>query len=86
MIRALANDIGQKWDQILRQAVFALSTKVSSATSYSPFQLMFGRDQTTPLHLLYDTGEEQVMPGTSTRKHIISISNRSSSSSSSRLL
>ncbi len=76
MIRALAGDTGQKWDQILPQAVFALNTTVSSVTGYSPFQLMFGRDPTTPLHLLYNLKADQEVPGTNTSEYIQAIKQR----------
>ncbi len=76
MIRALMRDTGQKWDQILPQAVFALNTTVSSVTGYSPFQLMFGRDPTTPLHLLYAIEEGKQMPNTNTSEYVQAIKDR----------
>ena len=45
-------EIGKDWDEFLPYACFAYRDAVHSATWYSPFQLLFGRDVRGPLSLL----------------------------------
>ena len=45
-------EIGKDWDEFLPYACFAYRDAVHSATGYSPFQLLFGRDVRGPLSLL----------------------------------
>ena len=45
------------WDEFLPYACFAYRDAVHSATGYSPFQLLFGRDVRGPLSLLIGSGE-----------------------------
>ncbi len=52
-LRALVGENYGSWEDILPQAVFALNTHVSAATGLAPYQLMFGREPSTPLDLLF---------------------------------
>ena len=63
MIRKSSSERTQ-WDLYLPYACFAFRDTTHSATGYTPFQLLFGRDVRGPLSLLYDQLTE---PSTGTR-------------------
>ena len=53
MLRALLADDPESWEDVLPQALFALRTHVSRSTGLAPFQIMFGRDPSQPLDLIF---------------------------------
>ena len=55
IIRALTSceDSDGAWESVLPQALFALRTTVSEATGLSPHQVLFGREASQPLDLLF---------------------------------
>ena len=55
IIRALTNceDSDGAWETVLPQALFALRTTISEATGLSPHQILFGREASQPLDLLF---------------------------------
>ncbi len=64
ILRATMQETGQPWEQLLPQAVFAMNTSVHTSTGISPFRVLFGRDPSTPLHLIYgDPNNRKQYPG-----------------------
>ena len=63
MIRKSSREKNQ-WDLYLPYACFAFRDTTHSATGYTPFQLLFGRDVRGPLSLLY---EQLTKPSTGTQ-------------------
>ena len=53
MLRALLADEPDSWEDVLPQALFALRTHVSKTTGLAPFQIIFGRDPSQPLDLIF---------------------------------
>ncbi len=76
MLRALTADSGQSWEDLLPQAMFAINTSVSSVTGFTPFRLLFGRDPSTPLHLLFGEPLNQDLPLTNTAHYVQALKNR----------
>ena len=52
-LTALSVDKPAQWDQALPAALFAIRTAVCRSTGFAPFQLLFGRDPTTSLDLIF---------------------------------
>ena len=52
-LTALSLDQPHQWDKSLPAALFALRTAVCRSTGFAPFQLLFGRDPTTSLDLVF---------------------------------
>ncbi len=55
---ALRDDPNTSWDDVLPQALFALRTGVCRSTGLAPYQLLFGRDCSTPIDLLFGRPED----------------------------
>ena len=53
ILRAMMQDTDEGWETLLPQAVFAMNTTVHTSIGVSPFRVLFGRDPSTPLHLIY---------------------------------
>ena len=53
MLRALTAQTGKSWEEVLPQILYALRTAVHSSTGLPPFLLVFGRDISTPLDILF---------------------------------
>eukprot|EP00731_Ephydatia_muelleri_P032812 Em0024g356a len=47
------------WEVYIRKLCFAYNTSVHSSTGYSPFFLMFGRQATIPIDLMFPLDKEQ---------------------------
>ena len=75
MLRALTAESGQSWEDLLPQAMFAVNTSVSSVTGFTPFRLLFGRDPSTPLHLLFGDPQEAA-PLTSAAQYVQALKQR----------
>ncbi len=58
MRAALRDDPNASWEDVLPQALFALRTAVCRSTGLAPYQLLFGRDCSTPIDLLFGRPEE----------------------------
>ena len=56
----LVSDKPKTWHEVLPSCVFAYNTAVSSTTSVSPFQLMFGRLPRGPIQVLKDNWLENI--------------------------
>ena len=59
IIRAYVRDQSHSWVDMLPLFQFALNNSASSTTSYSPFQLMHGRDPVAPTNLMIDQPEDR---------------------------
>ena len=53
MLRAMLGDNPESWEDQIPAAVHAMNTAVHSATKLSPYQILFGRDVSAPLDLLF---------------------------------
>ena len=53
ILRAMQSQTGKDWVSCLPAAVMAMNTNVHSATKFSPYQLLFGRDPPMPLDLAF---------------------------------
>ncbi len=58
MWAALCDDPNASWEDILPQALFTLRTAVCLSTGFAPYQLLLGRDCSTPIDLLFGRPEE----------------------------
>ena len=58
MLRAMLADDPDSWEDVLPQALFALRTHVSKSTGLAPFQIVFGRDPSQPLDLIFGTPQQ----------------------------
>lgn len=58
MIRALAGDQPQNWEDFLPQAMFAIRTSVNRSTGFSPYQLLFARNPAMPLQTAFGSPPE----------------------------
>ena len=52
-LTALVDGNPKRWEQMLPHALFAMRTTVSRSTGFAPFQLMFGRDASSNLDLIF---------------------------------
>lgn len=55
MLAMFLNEHQRDWDLYLAPVLFALNTSHSSATGYSPYFLMYGRDPRLPIDILLNT-------------------------------
>ena len=64
MLATAVGDHPSDWDIHIRKLCFAYNTSVHSTTGYSPFFLMFGRQATIPVDLMYNLnqGQEKELP------------------------
>ncbi len=53
MLRALCHHDDGDWEELLPQALLALRTAVNRTTGLAPFQVVFGRDVSSPLELIF---------------------------------
>ena len=53
ILRALTADQPDSWEDVWPQALFALRTAVCRSTGLTPFQVVFGRDCSTPLDVIF---------------------------------
>eukprot|EP00117_Sycon_ciliatum_P020844 scpid75746/ scgid18439/ Retrovirus-related Pol polyprotein from transposon 412; Protease; Reverse transcriptase; Endonuclease len=53
ILEVYTNDTQSDWDKHLRTTMLAYNTRVHSTTGFTPYFLMFGREATLPLHLMY---------------------------------
>ena len=60
ILRALMKDDPSSWEDVLPQALFALRTAVSRTTGLSPYNIIFGRDVSQPLDLIFGQPEDYV--------------------------
>ena len=54
LLRAYVQDLSTSWAKMLPLLQFAMNNSVSSASQLSPFQLMYGREPMSPVHLMLD--------------------------------
>jgi len=52
-LRALVKQNAGSWEDVLPQALFAMRTAVCRSTGLAPYQLLFGRDASQPLDLIF---------------------------------
>ena len=55
MLATYLDDQPIAWDEYLSKLCMAYNSSVQSATGYSPYFLMFGRDAHLPMDIIYDT-------------------------------
>ena len=60
ILRSILEDRSESWEDALPQALFALRTHVSKSTSLAPFQIVFGRDPSAPLDVLFGPPEDKL--------------------------
>ena len=53
ILRAMVANTDRSWEEVLPQALFALRTTPCRSTGLTPFQLMFGREASQPLDLIF---------------------------------
>ena len=58
ILRALVRDDPAAWEAYLPQALFAMRTTVNRSTNLAPFQIMFGREASQPLDLIFGNPNE----------------------------
>ena len=59
MLTELAERRPNMWEDFLPAALFAMRTMVNSSTGHTPFQLMFGRQASTDLDMIFGTPPHQ---------------------------
>ena len=59
ILRAAQAEEGLNWEEALPAALYALRTNVNDSTGLAPYQILFGRDPSTPLDLLFRGPEEE---------------------------
>ena len=52
-LKALVGDKPHAWEEYLPQVLFVMRTATCRSTGFAPYRLMFGRDATTPLDLIF---------------------------------
>ena len=62
MLKALTRQHNCSWEEVLPQALFAMRTAVCRSTGLAPYQILFGRDVSTPLEALF--GNPNPLPPT----------------------
>lgn len=63
ILRSLLRDDPESWEDVLPQALFALRTAPSEATGLAPFHILFGRDVSQPLDLIFGAPEPDHLVG-----------------------
>ncbi|KAJ1085947.1 hypothetical protein NDU88_006071 [Pleurodeles waltl] len=58
LLRKAINDTVRDWDKKLPLVLYAIRTHIQSSTGYSPFELLFGRQPRTILHMTAEQWEE----------------------------
>ena len=53
ILRALIEDDPESWEDALPRALFAIRTNTCRSTGLAPFQILFGRDVSQPLDLIF---------------------------------
>ena len=48
------NDSDKEWDLWCREASYAYSSSVHSSTGFTPAKIMFGRDYSVPIDIIYN--------------------------------
>ena len=64
MLATAVGDHPSDWEIHIRKLCFAYNTSTHSSTGYSPYFLMFGRQATIPVNLMYclNQGKEKTLP------------------------
>ena len=57
MLSTTTKDHPFNWENQIRKVCMAYNTSVHASTGYTPFYLMFGRQASLPIDLMYGTGE-----------------------------
>jgi hypothetical protein len=52
-VEILSYDTHQDWEALLPQALFAIRTAVSKSIGLAPYQLLFGRDASQPIDIVF---------------------------------
>uniref|UniRef100_A0A8C4QBL7 Integrase catalytic domain-containing protein n=1 Tax=Eptatretus burgeri TaxID=7764 RepID=A0A8C4QBL7_EPTBU len=54
MIKAVTDQVGGQWDQVIPWLLFAHWSAPHRSTGYTPFFMLYGREPRGPLHLLFE--------------------------------
>ena len=69
MLRALNTEGPEHWEKVLPAALLAMRTAKCRTTGYSPFFLMFGREATLPLDLVYGAPQSSTKDSEGFERH-----------------
>jgi transposase InsO family protein len=71
ILRALLRDDPDSWEDALPQALFAMRTSVCSSTGLPPYQILFGRDVSQPLDIIFKNPNEGPIEGSCDYHHYV---------------
>ena len=75
-LRAIRQEKKCGWLEALPGALFALNTAVCSSTGFAPYMLLFGRDPSTPLDLIFGSPPEPDEKKTATTEYVRKLKER----------
>ena len=75
MLATCIEDHPWDWEQNIRKVCMAYNTSVHPSTGFSPFYLMFGRQDRLPVDLMYGTGP-QIADNQSVGEYAASLKNK----------
>jgi hypothetical protein len=58
ILKGLMGDNFTMWEELLPQALFSIRTAICRTTGLAPFQILFGRNVSAPLDLIFGNPEE----------------------------
>jgi hypothetical protein len=76
ILKALVGKESGSWEEVLAQALFALRTTCTRPTGVMPFQLMFGREASQPLDVLFGPPPEKPRVMASKKEYVRKLQSR----------
>jgi len=76
MLRALTREEYDSWEEVLPQALFALRTSVCKSTKLTPYQILFGRDVSQPIDLIFGNPYQQQFEATEPTEYAANVKRR----------
>jgi hypothetical protein len=71
IFRAILRDDPDSWEDALPQALFALRTSVCRSTGLPPYQILFGRDVSQPLDVIFGNPNDELVEGSKDYHHYL---------------